>query len=88
MAGKLTTDLIRIAILDEDNKRTVLRALPKAEIIDVRGFWGEKRGRNPKRWNILYDERIVQDHFQVRQIVPLGKKEVVLLMRRKKRNKG
>lgn len=51
----------------------------------MRTFWGERRGRNPKRWNILYDERIVPDNFQVGQILPPGKHEVVLLMQRKKR---
>lgn len=58
---------------------------PKLKSSTYEPSWGERRGRNPKRWNILYDERIVPDNFEVGQILPPGKHEVVLLMQRKKR---
>ena len=55
-------------------------------MINVRRFWGKKRGRNPKRWNILYDDCIVvPDNLQARQILLPGKQEVVFLMQRKNR---
>ncbi|EKC98910.1 hypothetical protein A1Q2_06664 [Trichosporon asahii var. asahii CBS 8904] len=46
--SNVPNDLIRVAILDDDNKRTLLRALPKAEIVDVRTFLGRAEGTQPQ----------------------------------------